>query len=119
VVAPSHQDMKKRRHTTRSTAITSTDRGTVLAAFWASAARGVAGTAITGTDTVGAAGGTADRMALTVDGTAAMAADMEEGEDTVAEAGMVAAETFPSSDATRGRTSGSARAGGLLDSLGV
>ena len=49
----------------------------------------------------------------------AMVVDMEEGEDTVAEAGMVAAETFPSSDATRGRTSGSARAGGLLDSLGV
>jgi hypothetical protein len=72
----------------------STGPATGPAAFWAIAAPGVAGTAITGTDTVGAVGGTADGMAVTVDGTVDMEADMEVG-DMAAEAGMVAAETCP------------------------
>jgi hypothetical protein len=100
VVAPSHQVMKKRRHPTRPTAINSTGRGTAHAAFWAIAVPGVAGTAITGTGTVGAVGGTVDGMEGTVDGTVDMGVDMEAGEDTAAEAGMAVAETFPWSDTT-------------------
>jgi hypothetical protein len=93
--------MKKRRHTTRSTPIPSTGRGTGPAAFWAIATPGVVGTAISGTDTVGAVAGTADGMEAMVDGTVDMEADMEVGEDLEAgedlavEAGMAAAETFP------------------------
>jgi hypothetical protein len=86
--------MKKRRHTTRSTPIPSTGRGTGPAAFWAIATPGVVGTAISGTDTVGAVAGTADGMEAMVDGTVDMEADMEVG-DMAAEAGMVAAETCP------------------------
>jgi hypothetical protein len=91
VVALSHLDIKKRSHTTRSTAINSTDRDMGLAAFWATAASGVAGTAITGTGTVGAVGGRADGMAGTADGMADMAAGTEVGEDMAAEAAMAAA----------------------------
>jgi hypothetical protein len=89
-----------RNHTIRSTAIPSTGRGTGPAVFGVTAAPGVAGTAITGTDTVGAVGGTVDGITDTVDGTVDMEADMEVGEDMAAEAGMVAAETFPWSDST-------------------
>ena len=95
MVAPSRRCMNKRRHTTRSTAISFTGRATEPAAFWAIAAPGVAGTAITGTDTVGAVGG----MAATVHGTEDMEADTEV-EDMAAEAGMVAAKTCPSSHPT-------------------
>jgi hypothetical protein len=84
VVAPSHQDMERRSHTIRSTAIPSTGRGTGPVVFGATAAPGAAGTAITGPASVG----TAD---MEVD----MEVDMEAGEDMAAEAGMAAAETFP------------------------
>lgn len=82
--------MNKRRHITRSTAISSTGRVTGPAAFWAIAAPGVAGTVTTGTDTVGAV----DGMAGMVDGTVGTEPDTEV-EDMAAEAGMVAAETRP------------------------
>jgi hypothetical protein len=99
VVAPLHPDMGKRSHTIRSPAIRSTGRGTGLAVIGATAAPGAAGTAITGTATVGTVAGTAD-----VEAAADMAAkvDMEAGADMGAEAGMAAAaDTLPWADAIR------------------
>jgi hypothetical protein len=76
VAAPSRQDMEKRSHTIRSTAIPSTGQGTgppVSRAAGAAGAAGTAGTAITGTATAG---------------TVHMDADMDVGADMAAEAGM-------------------------------
>jgi hypothetical protein len=65
VVAPWHQNMEKRSHTTTlSTTIPSTGRATGPAALGTTAAPGAAGKAITGTATVG------------TDGTVDMEADM-------------------------------------------
>jgi hypothetical protein len=98
VGAPSHQDMDKRSHTIRSTAIPSTGRGTGPAVFGMTAAPGAAGTAITGTATVGTVVGTAYMAAKRV----VVGADMEAGADMAAEAGMAAAaDTFLWSDSIR------------------
>lgn len=90
--APSHQNMEAPNHTIRSTAIPHTGRSTGPAVIGVTAAPGAAGTAITGTVTVGTAAGTAYIKAKHM----VVWAGMEVGADMAAEAGMAAAaDTFP------------------------
>jgi hypothetical protein len=86
-------------HTIQSTAIPRTGRGTGPAVFGATAAPGAAGTAITGTATVGTVAGTADAE---VGADMPAKVDMEAGADMAAEGDMAAAaDTFPWSGSIR------------------